>query len=675
MEFSYRGPFQVDADSPMVVPVTTRHGYRRSTHGRICASDIVVMHQANYQAKRLRFGVFEADLGTRELTKLGKLLPLQDQPFQLLAMLLEKPGVLVTREELRERLWPQAVVDFDHGLNKAISKIRDTLGDSAENPRFVQTVARRGYRFLADVTVVSTGKVETAPLENTPGRSQTLDDPVTAKRQSRRIAAWALAAAALLLLPVATLIWIRTTSNSSLPAIRSLAVLPLENLSGDASQDYFADGMTDELITHLAQIRDLRVISRSSMMSYKQSHKPLAEIAHELDVQAIIEGGVLRSGERVRITAQLIRVPADEHLWAHSYEGDLRDTLVLQNQVAQAIADQIRVTVSSRQQGQNPRAVNAQAYDSYLKGRYYWNKRTDEGLKEAINYFKQSISIDPSYAEAYSGLADTYALAGDWEYGILPPAAAFPLAKAAANEALALNDRLGEAHVSLAFVLDLYYWDWDAAEKQYKIAINLNPGYAVAHHWYAWHLLVLGHTAEGMFEMRRAESLDPLSPIIRSDVADALSASHLFEQSVLQSRKTLALDPNFAVGHFQLAEALVEQRQYEAAIAEFQQAIELSGHLAAFDANLAHAYALSGRKADALQIAKQMETRPDLNPSANASIALIYVGLGDLDEAMVWLNTAYDARFNPSILIRPGFDPLRSDARFRELRHRIGLPP
>jgi TolB-like protein/DNA-binding winged helix-turn-helix (wHTH) protein/Tfp pilus assembly protein PilF len=640
---------------------------------------MVVMDQANGQARRLRFGVFEADFDARELTKLGKLLPLQEQPFQLLAMLLEKPGVLVTREQLQARLWPQTVVDFDHGLHRAISKIRDVLGDSAENPRFIQTVARRGYRFLADVTVVGTKDVETTPLENAllenaSVTSQSRDESVAAKRRAPGIAAGAIAAA-LLLLSVATMMWTRSPRSSSPASIRSLAVLPLENLSGDASQDYFADGMTDELITRMAQIRDLRVISRSSMMTYKRSRKPLAQIAQELDVQAVVEGGVLRSGERVRITAQLIRVPADEHIWAHNYEGDFRDTLVLQSQVAQAIADQIRVTVSSQQRAQDSRAVNAEAYDNYLKGRYYWNKRTVEGLKEAINYFKQSINIDPGYAEAYSGLADTYALAGDWGYGILPPSEAFPLAKAAATEAMALNDRLGEAHTSLAIVLDLYYWDWGAAEKQYELAINLDPGYAVAHEWSAWHLLVLGHNAEGMYEMRRAESLDPVSPIIRSNVADALSVSHLFEESIQQSRKTLALDPNFAVGHFQLGEALVQVRQYKAAIAEFQRAIELSGHLAVFDANLANAYALSGRRADALRIAKDMETQPDLNPAANASIALIYVGLGDLDQAMRWLNNAYDARFNPSILIRPGFDPLRSDARFRDLRHRIGLPP
>jgi TolB-like protein/DNA-binding winged helix-turn-helix (wHTH) protein/Flp pilus assembly protein TadD len=631
------------------------------------------MDPANNQATRFRFGIFELDLDARELTKLGKRLPLQEQPFQLLALLLQKPGYLVTREELRERLWPQAVVDFDHGLNKAISKIRDVLGDSAENPRFVQTVARRGYRFLADVTAVEPGKAEAAPLENITLGPAAPEAPDPIKRRPRHIAAWAAAGAAVLMLVVT--VWIWWSPRSSLPPIRSLAVLPLENLSGDASQDYFADGMTDELITHLAQIPDLRVISRSSVMTYKQVRKPLAEIAQELNVQAVVEGGILRSGDRVRITAQLIRVPADEHMWAHSYEGDFRDTLVLQNQVAQAVANQIRVTVNGRERAQNPKTVNAEAYESYLKGRYYWNKRTDEGLKEAIAYFKRSINIDPSSAEAYSGLADTYALAGDWEYGILPPAEAFPLAKAAAEEAVVLNERLGEAHTSLAFVLDLYYWDWDGAEKQYRQAINLAPGYAVAHHWYAWHLLVLGKNAEGMFEMRKAESLDPLSPIIRSDVADALADSHLYQESVQQSRKVLALDPNFAIGHFQLAEALVQEHQYEEAIAELQQAIKLSGHLASFDANLAHAYALSGRRADALKIAKEMETRPDLNPSANASIALIYVGLGDLDEAMRWLNKAYDARFNPSILIRPGFDPLRSDPRFRELRQRLGLPP
>jgi tetratricopeptide (TPR) repeat protein len=412
-------------------------------------------------------------------------------------------------------------------------------------------------------------------------------------------------------------------------------------------------------------------------MSYKTVHKSLAEIARELNVEAVVEGSILRSGERVRITAQLIRVPADQHIWAQSYEGNFGDMLTVQSHVAQAIADQIRVNLSRNEQAalQKSKSVNAEAYDAYLKGRYYWNKRTGESLKQAIEYFKRSIAMDPSNAEAYAGLADSYALSGDWEYGVLAPAEAFAQAKAAANEALALDDSLGEAHTSLAFVLDLYGWDWDAAEKQYQLAIRLSPGYATAHHWYAFHLLVMGRNSEGIFELRKAENLDPLSLIIGADVADALCIAHLFDESVQQSQRTLALDANFALGHFVLGQALVQKRQHEAAIAEFQKAIELSGHRAVFDSNLAYAYAVSGRKAEALKIAKDLEVRPDSNPSANANIALIYVGLGDRDQAMTWLNKAFDARFNPSILLRPGFDSLRSDLRFQELWRRIGLPP
>jgi len=638
------------------------------------------MQQAGSSSACLRFGVFEADLRNGELTKQGKRLRLQEQPFQLLAMLLERPGELVTREEVRQRLWPHTIVDFDHGLNKAISKIRDALGDSAENPRFIETIARRGYRFLADVTVVSDGRggrgsgdpasiadiAIPRPVENRPPRST---GPHTLL--------WRLVGAALAVLLAIAVFWFLYTGRYTAPAIRSLAVLPLANFSNDTSQEYFADGMTEELITHLGQISALRVISRTSVMPYKNARKPLAEIARDLNVQAVVEGSVFRSGDRIRISVQLISVPADEHLWAQSYEGDLRDALALQNQVAQAIADQIRVTVSRQERValKKSKPVNAVAYDSYLKGRYYSNMRTAVGLTQAIELFKQSIAADPSNAEAYSGLADSYALSGSWEYGLLAPAEAFPQAKAAADEALALDDSLAEAHTSLGLVLDLYYWDWDAAEKQYKLAISLNPGYATAHHWYAWHLFVTGRKSEALLEMRRAENLDPLSLIIRADLAGALCIAHLFDEAVQQSEKTLALDPNFGNGHFELGEALVQKQQYQSAIAEFQKAIELSGHLTAFDANLANAYAVSGRRAEAMAIASDLEARAHLNPSADANVALIYVGLGDSDQAMLWLNKAYDARFYPTILLRPTFDALRSNAQFEDLRHRMGLPP
>ena len=453
-------------------------------------------------------------------------------------------------------------------------------------------------------------------------------------------------------------------------------MLPLESLSGDASQDYFADGMTDALIADLGQISALRVISRTSVMTYKRVRKPLPEIARELNVDAVVEGTVMRSGERVRITAQLIQVPDEKHLWAHSYEGNLQDTLALQNNVARAIAGEIRVTLNPREEAalKESKTVNTEAYEAYLKGRYFWNKRTGEGLKKAVDYFDRAIATDPAFARAYSGLADSYALMGDWEYGILSPRDAFPRAKAAATKALALDDKLSEAHTSLAFILDLYEWGWASAEKEYQRALALNPGYATAHHWYAWHLIVMGRNGEGIAELTKAESLDPLSLIISADLADALCIAHRYDESVEQSQKTIAMDPYFAVAHYQLGQALERKRKHDEAIAEFRRAIELSGGNTTFESNLANAYAVSGRKEEAMKIVKDLESRQSRDSSTGSNIALIYVGLGDNARAMIWLNKAYQARFNPSILLRPVFDPLRSDPRFQDLLSRIGLP-
>jgi TolB-like protein/DNA-binding winged helix-turn-helix (wHTH) protein/Tfp pilus assembly protein PilF len=631
---------------------------------------------------RLRFAVFEVDLRAGELTKRGMHIRLQEQPFQVLAMLLERPGELVTREELREKIWGQTVIDFDHGLNKAINKIREALGDSADSPRFVETVARRGYRFLADVAPIDAAadrqpEPESARLvPPTDSHRVELADAGKPPKQPHRTHVWIGFGLGLVLVLAAALSWILYSQSQPSPRIRSLAVLPLESLSGDASQDYFADGMTDELITSLGQISALRVISRTSAMAYKRVHRSLAEIARELNVDAVVEGTVLRSGERVRITAQLIQVPDEKHLWAQSYEGDLQDTLALQNSVARAIAKQIQVTLNPQEEAalQKSNPVNAEAYEAYLKGRYFWNKRTQDGLVKATDYFHHAIDTDPDYAMAYSGLADSYALSGDWEYGILAPQDAFPRAKAAATKALALDDNLSEAHTSLAFIQDLYDWDWASAEKEYKRALALNPGYATAHHWYAWHLIVMGRTDEGIAESKKAESLDPLSLIISADLADALSIAHRYDESVQQSQRTIAMDPHFAVAHYELGQALEQQHKHDEAIAEFRRAIELSGGNTTFESNLANAYAVSGRNEEAMKIAKDLESRQRKDTSTDASIALIYVGLGDDDRAMIWLNKAYQARFNPSILMRPVFDPLRADPRFQDLLHRIGLP-
>ena len=637
------------------------------------------MPDANQPSGRLRFGVFEVDLRAGELRKHGLRLRLQEQPFQVLAMLLAHPREVVTREELQKSLWPaDTFVDFDHGLNKAINKIREALSDSAESPRFIETVARRGYRFLVDVTPIADTVRSASPelaAAPQPSADAAAPRPESAPAARSSPLLWRIAAAALLLLVVAFAFRLFGPVHSA-PAIHSLAVLPLESLSSDASQDYFADGMTDELITHLGQISALRVISRTSVMPYKKARKPLPEIARELGVDAIVEGTVLHSGDQVRITAQLIAVPADKHLWAQSYEGDIRDTLALQSQVARAIAEQIRVSLNPQEQAalQQSKVVNREAYVSYLKGRYFWNKRTAESLKVAKAYFEQAVTEDVNCKQAYAGLADTYSLLGDWQYAVMTPKEALPKAKEAATKALEIDNSLGEAHTSLAFVLEGYDWDFAAAEKEFQRAIELNPSYATAHHWYAWHLSLLGRDTEALAEMRRAQNLDPLSLIINADLAELLLIAHSTEDSVQQSRKTIEMDPNFGPAHYQLAQALLEQKLYDQAIAELQTAIRLSGSSPTWTATLARAHAASGNKREALKLLDDLKKSSTPAEAHASDIAVVYAALGNKDQAFAWLQKGYDERFNPGVLLRPGFDPLRSDPRFNELLRRIGLP-
>jgi len=618
---------------------------------------------------RLRFGIFEADLQTGELRKRGARVRIQGQPFQVLTVLLTRPGELVTREELQRTVWAaDTFVDFDHGLNKSINKIREALGDSAESPRFVETVARRGYRFIADVAVVD---LESAA----PDAEIVVDTPNASTQQSAHRATIA-AGVALALASAIGVGWL-VQSRARPATLHSLAVLPLENLSGDASQEYFADGMTEQLIASLGQISALRVISRTSVMGYKGARKPLPQIAHELNVDAVIEGSIARSGGRVRITAQLIDAAADKHLWAKSYDGDLRDALALQSRVAREIADEIRVTVRPTELAalrRNAGAVNSDAYEAYLKGRYFWNKRTADGLTRARQYFDEAIARAPDYAPAYSGLADTYALLGDWQYGVMTSKEALPAAKAAAVKALALDNSLGEAHTSLGYVLSGFDWDWPSAEKEFRQAIDLTPGYATAHHWYAWHLSLMGRHAEAIAEMNKARALDPLSLIINADLAEVLLLAHSYDESVRQSRKTIDIDPAFALAHNQLAEAYLQQHLREQAIAEFQKAVQLSDGSAICTANLARAYAASDRRSEAEQLLAGLKQRANAVYSNAAEIAMVYATLGDPTQAMAWLQKGFDDRFNPGVLLRPGFDSLRDDARFRTLVSTVGLP-
>ena len=633
----------------------------------------------------VRFGTYEVSFQSGEVRKAGLRIRVQQQPMKLLEILLERPAEVITREELRSRVWPnESFGDFDQALNIAMGKLRSALGDSAENPRFIETLPKRGYRFIADVSVVDADfppKRKESEAGDLPGpehkpepvhKVQSAGLSVARERRlwpKRRV----IIGSALVLSLLILFVLLFRSRGRAPTGIRSLAVLPLENLSGDAAQNYFADGMTDELITDLAQISALRVISRTSVMAYKGARKPLPQIARELNVDAVVEGTVLRSGDQVRITAQLIEASTDKHLWSQSYEGELRDTLALQNRVAGAIANQIRINLTPQEQAalKNVKVVNPEAYESYLKGRYFWNKRTADGLKAALAYFQQAIEEDPQFAQAYSGLADTYVLLGDWEYEVLAPNEVYPKAKAAASKALELDNTLSEAHTSLAS-LGMFDWDWQTAGEEFRRAIELNPGYATAHHWYAWHLDLLGRGSEAIDEMRKAESLDPLSLIISADTADLLFVARRYDESIQQSRKTLEMDPNFAIAHFELSQAY-QKRMYSEAIAELQRAIELSGGSKTFTCNLAYAYAVSGRRNEAVRILNDLTKRSNGSSDA-AEIALIHAGLGEKDQAMAWLEKAFSERFIPSVLLRPGFDALRSDPRFQNLVHRIGLP-
>ncbi|AXC14775.1 Adenylate cyclase [Acidisarcina polymorpha] len=650
----------------------------------------------------VRFGTFEFSLQSGEVRRAGVRIRVQQQPLKLLEVLLEHPGELVTREELRSRVWPtESFGDADQAVNIAIAKLRSALGDSAENPRYIETLPRRGYRFIADVSFVDgDGRRRTPELASTDASAESeigyqhngngvavlpisepspqlqsaeLSVPPRTRRPPTSRVLIALAAA-LSLTMLAVLFFL---SRYHKPAvIRSLAVLPLENLSGDAAQNYFSDGMTDELITDLAQISALRVISRTSTMGYKGSHKSLPQIARELNVDAVVEGSVVRAGDHIRITAQLIDASTDKHIWSQSYESELRDTLALQDRVARAIAEQIQISLTPREKVELTSAtvVNPQAYESYLKGRYFWSKRTAEGLEAALHYFNQAIAEDPNDARAYSGLADTYALLGDWQYAVMTPKEAYPKAKAAAFKAVNLDNTLGEAHNSLAFVLDGFDWNFDSSGKQFQQAIELNPGYATAHHWFAWHLALLGQYDQAIAEMNKARSLDPLSLIINSDLAELLVLSHSYDKAIEQSHKTIDLDPNFAMAHNQLGQAYLQKHMSDQAIEELQKAVELSGGSPTCIANLARAYSLSGKRNEAIKLLNDLKGSSTARYSYASEIAAIYVSLGNVDEAMNWLEKGYLERFNPGVLIRPAFDPIRSEPRFQHLVQRVGLP-
>ena len=621
----------------------------------------------------MRFGAFEIDLRTGELRKHGIKIKLQDQPFQVLQLLLERPGEIVTREELRSKLWPEnTFVDFDVGLNTAIKRLRDALSDSAEASHYVETLPRRGYRFIAAVEPVN------ATATRLPGANDQSDK---AFDQSRRWKIWSVGSLVVLigsLLLYLNLGTLRQRLHRQPTPIQSIAVLPLENLSGDPTQDYFVDGMTDALTTDLGKIGHLRVISRTSTMRYKGTKEPLQQIARELDVDGLVEGSVARAGDRVRITANLVQVAPEKHLWADSFEGSIRDVFDLQDDASRAIANAIQIKLSPQEQARltNSHTVDPQAYDAYLQGQFFAEKVLVPGDRnKPTEYFEQAIKDDPAWALPYAELARLDSIEGS---NRPLPNERCTSAKDTVLEALKRDSESPEAHTVLADVEYFCEWNWAGAEREVERAIELNPNLAQAHSSRSRYLLTMGKPEEMLEETRRAVELDPLSFRIRWDRWIALYMVGRYDEALEQCRKIQELNPNLDLGYLYCGDVYVQKGNLTEAVQEFEKAVDLTGGKnPRTTAHLAYAYALVGRRNDAQKlladlnnISKQHPVHPDL-------FALVYVGMGQKETAIDWLEKAYQVRARDLLDIRydPEFAGLRTDPRFIDLIRRIGLPP
>ncbi len=623
----------------------------------------------------LRFDNFELDLQAGELRKRGLKLRLQGQPLQILGILAQRPGELVTRDQLKNQLWPaDTFVDFDHSLHNSIARIRDVLGDSAGVPRYIETLPRRGYRFIAQTDEV--GSEASKFAEQSEDKDVAAVSPPNVRVELvPRLVFTLLGICAVIFF--ARLAW-RHAATGAMPPIHSIAVLPLDNLSGEAGQDYFVDGMTDELITDLAHISALRVTSRTSVMRFKGTKKSLPEIARELNVDGIVEGSVMRSGQRVRITAQLLYAPSDRHLWAETYERDMGDVLKLQSEVAEAIAQQVRAQVTPQQQARlrSAVAVKPGAYEAYLRGRYFLTTQfsTAGPLNSAKSYFEESIRKDPAFALAYWGLADSYIYLALFRQ--MPPDHAYRAAKESLQKAMLLDPSVGEVHDSLGLLSWRFDWNWATADQEFARAISLAPSYSCAHEDRSIYLSFSGRRAEALAEVAKSNELDagPSSAMAESAAYYLLRD---YKSLVEASRRVVVSNPNEWIGHYNLGVGYEGTGKLLEAISEFEKAIELSNGDQDAVASLAHAYAATGRREEAKRILQRLEQKSKSSYVSPYIIATIHASLGDKDRAFEFLERALQEKsleisWHAKADLR--IDSLRVDPRFKRFLQRAGMP-
>jgi TolB-like protein/DNA-binding winged helix-turn-helix (wHTH) protein/Flp pilus assembly protein TadD len=610
-------------------------------------------------ARVLRFGIFELDVKSGELRRHGLKIRLPEQPFLILRMLLDRPGEVVTREELRQRLWSaHTSVDFDVGLNGAVRKLREALDDSADNPRFIETLPRRGYRFIASV--------QSAPTEQTQEPIASGTTTLRARTRTQWIASGLVLAATIAMLAlVYQRGWReRLQAGTASEPIRSIAVLPFANLTGDAGQDYFVDGVTDALTTDLVQAGGFDVISRTSALRYKQAKKPLAAIRQELNVDAVVDGAIVRTGPHVRITAQLIHAATDRHLWAQSYQGELSEVAALQRQMALAIAAAIAGRhASPPARAGSPLAINPDAYDAYLKGMSVLGRQSSDGYRNAVAYFESAVARQPDFAIAYAALAQAQlqALFG----GPLAPREVIPKAEAAARKALQLDDTIAQAHRSLGAILHNFYWRWKDGDKEFARARELSADAGEIQPAAAAALIRSGRVAEAIAEAERARKLDPLAFSAYMNLAVAYRAAGQYDRAISEFRRALEIAPGNARVHFQLGVTALMRGRLNEAIGELETAVG-SQNNSRVQAYLGYAYAAAGRPLDARRILKELEARGRQQYVSSFGIALIHDALGDKDPALAAFERAVQDRAIEFAQLAqyPPFKTIASDPRF-----------
>lgn len=655
-------------------------------------------------APRYRFGPFELLPRSRELLKEGRRIKVRPQPLQVLEVLLERGGDVVTREELRERLWPaDTFVDFEHGLNTAIKELRAVLSDSATEPRYIATIPKVGYRMIVPVRGMgeepSTRTViemqETAPpIRDFVWSGESGWSGIERKKEEENPrtnrGAW-VASVTLGLLLIAGIAfglkWLRARETAKPDAAKleaksgklMLAVLPFQNLTGDAGQEYFSDGLTEEMIAQLGLMdpEHFGVIARTSVMHYKRTQENAEQIGRELGVQYVLEGSVRRDAERVRITAQLIRAGDQTRLWTKEFDREVQSLLAVQSEIALETADEIQQTLGAKKPGVPVTAAamsreDYEAYDQYLKGLYFLNKRTPAGFGEAIACFQGALKKNRKYAPAYAGLANTYTLLSG--YSLSPASKYMPLARAAALRALELNDKLPEAHTALALVVQNYDLDWKTAEKEFRRAIELNPNYATAHHWYAEHLGFRGRFEEAFRESAEAKRLDPLSLIIASDRGMLLYYTRDFDRAIEQFRAVQEMDQDFPRGHM-IEFVYAEKKMYPEALADIEAGKRTSGAGTWYWSAKARVYGQAGNEAEARRALSELEKMNKQHTVDPGAIAWAHLGMGHREEALRWLQKAYEQHSNAMVIMKvePLYDPVRKEPKFQELLRRVGL--